>query len=159
MKNKLTKAQKFGMMADMILKKGPPVRRASDGAIPTHPVIPIPRPLPEAQVLADCLKWLRSHGIPCDRCNNGTARTESGYHVYGIKGSGDIHGWFPITGGHFEIECKAGKGGRLSKDQQERRDKILSTSACYLVVHDVSELAHYMRMWNKNWLQPLDLEN
>jgi hypothetical protein len=126
------------------MRDGKPVRRsmAKDGSIPTHSIVPVPD-LIESCVLADCLRWLREHRIPCDRNNTGAGQMgASGFYSYGIKNGGDIIGWLP-NGIHFEIECKRGKGGRLSKGQQKRMRDIRKTPAYYFVVHGVEELIHY----------------
>ncbi|GAH77055.1 unnamed protein product, partial [marine sediment metagenome] len=64
-----------------------------DGSIATHPVVGIPITKPEKFILADCLTWLRHHGILCNRNNVGAGQMgESGYYSYGIRGAGDIIG-------------------------------------------------------------------
>ena len=121
-----------------------PTRKARDGSIPTHPVVPVPE-LAERDVLKDCLKWLRAHRIFSDRHDCGTGNISgAGIATYGIKGAGDIIGILP-SGIHFEIECKRGKGGRLSAGQQERMAKVRVTGGVYLVVHGVNELEYLMR--------------
>ena len=119
---------------------------AKDGSIPTHPVVPCDD-LPEAEVLKQCLKWLRSkRGVLADRLNVGAGHLEGTerFHTYGIPGAGDIIGSLP-NGRHFEIECKAGKGGRLSKKQQKRREKVLASNGIYVTVHSVNELEYYWK--------------
>ncbi|MCP5019614.1 MAG: hypothetical protein GY938_30675 [Ketobacter sp.] len=116
-----------------------PKRGAKDGSIPTHPVVPVPD-LPEAEVLKQCLAWLRSWRVFCDRHDCGSG---PGHARYGIKGAGDIIGILP-DGRHFEIECKRGRGGRLKKGQQERMAAVQATGAIYFVVHGIPELEYYM---------------
>jgi len=65
--------------------------------------------------------------------------TPSGWHTYGIVGSGDIIGLLP-SGRHLEIECKSGRGGRLSTAQQKRMADIRGNNGLYLVVCSVEEL-------------------
>lgn len=120
-----------------------PPRRAKDGSIPTHSIVPVP-PLPESEVLAQCLKWLRKHRVFCDRHECGAGDLGHGYARYGIRGGGDIIGILP-SGQHFEVECKAGKGGRLSKEQQDRMRDVQSANGVYLVIHGVAELELLMR--------------
>ena len=67
----------------------------------------------------------------------------SGFYSYGIKDGGDIQGLLS-NGIHFEIECKRGKGGRLSKGQQKRMREIQESNGLYFVVHGVPELEYYM---------------
>lgn len=89
------------------------------------------------------MKWLRKHGIMCNRNNTGAGQMgTSGFYSYGIKNGGDIIGLLP-TGQHFEIEVKRGKGGRLSKGQQKRMQDIRANNGLYFVVHGLSELEHY----------------
>ena len=118
---------------------------AKDGSVPTHPVVPC-EDLPEASVLTQCVSWLRVHRVMCDRCNVGAGHLEgeARFHVYGIPGAGDIIGVLP-NGAHFEVECKRGKGGRLSKKQQERQEKVLTNNAYYFIVHGVNEMEHYFK--------------
>jgi hypothetical protein len=117
-----------------------PKRRAKDGSILTHPVAPCPDLL-EREVLKQCLSWLRARRILCDRHDCGSG---PGHARYGIKGAGDIIG--VLAGGrHFEIEVKRGRGGRLSKGQQERMQAVRAAGGVYEVVHGVEELEYYFR--------------
>lgn len=121
-----------------------PTRKARDRAIPTHPVVPVPDVL-EAEVLHDCLAWLKIHRIFHNRhdCGSGDL-VGAGQARYGIKFAGDIIGILP-NGIHFEIETKRGKGGRQSKGQQERMADVRATNGVYLVCHGVSELEFLMK--------------
>jgi len=115
-----------------------------DGSIATHSVVQVWQKS-EKLVLADCLIWLRNHGILCNRNNVGVGEMgASGYYSYGIRGAGDIIGLLK-TGQHFEIECKRGSGGRLSLKQQKRMQQIRENNGLYFVVHGVEELEYYMR--------------
>jgi len=84
--------------------------------------------------------------VLADRLNVGAGHLEGTerFHTYGIPGAGDIIGLLP-NGRHFEIECKAGKGGRLSKKQQERREKILNSNGIYVIIHGTNELEYYWK--------------
>lgn len=117
-----------------------PKRGAKDGSIATKSVVPCPD-LPEAEVLKQCIKWLKARRIFCDRHDCGSG---PGHARYGIKGAGDIIGILR-DGRHFEIECKKGKGGRLSAGQDCRKWSVRATNGLYLVVHGVNELEHYMK--------------
>jgi hypothetical protein len=119
-----------------------PTRKTKDGSIPTHSVVPVPD-VPETTVLKNCLKWLREHRIMCNRHDCGVRQTPSGLIQFGIKDAGDIIGILP-NGVHLEIECKRGRGGRLSAGQQDRMRDIRATNGAYLVVHGVLELEYYM---------------
>jgi len=96
---------------------------AKDGSIVTRPVVEVDKTKTEAEVLSDCLSWLKRHRVMCNRHDCGAGNFGSGYATYGIVGSGDIHGMLRShSGKHFEIECKKGSGGRLSKQQQKRTE-------------------------------------
>lgn len=122
-----------------------PTRKARDGSIVTHSVVPVRCPYPEKDVLHDCLVWLHKHRIFCDRhdCGGGNV-SGAGYATYGIKDSGDIHGILP-NGVHLEIETKRGKGGRQSAGQQKRMADVRATNGVYLVCHGVAELVFFMK--------------
>ena len=142
-----TNKQKFADLADAYkcVKEGKKVKRlrTKDGSIATHPVMDIVFPKSEKIVLSMCLEWLKHHHIFCRRSNVGAGEFgTSGYRVYGIVGSADITGLLP-NGIRLEVECKAGKGGRLSANQQKWMKNIRSNSGIYLVVHGVEELEHY----------------
>jgi hypothetical protein len=129
------------------IRAGEEVKRtgAKDGSIPTHPVVEVDKAKPESEVLSECLSWLKRRRIFCNRHDCGAGNFGSGYATYGIRGSGDIHGMLRHHGGkHFEIECKKGAGGRLSKDQQERMKDVRDNKGLYFVVHGVEELEHFM---------------
>lgn len=141
-----TKDDKFRDLHDAYkcLKAGQPVKRsgAKDGSIATHPVVSMPDYL-ESTVLHMCLQWLKGAGILCNRNNTGAGQMgTSGFYSYGIKNGGDIIGLLS-TGQHFEIECKRGKGGRLSKGQQQRMRDVRINNGLYFVIHGVSELEFY----------------
>ena len=142
-----TKADKIGdcFTAFKCIKEGRPVKRsgAKDGSIATHSVVPVDETKSEAEVLKECIAWLKRHGIMCDRNNVGAGiMGASGFHSYGIKNGGDIIGLFP-NGAHFEVECKRGKGGRLSKGQQKRMEDVRGNEGYYYIVHGINELEHY----------------
>lgn len=148
-KKKQTKADKFNDYADAVqaIRESLPPRRhtAKDGSIPTHPVVPVFE-LPEKEVVKGCLAWLKRHRIFCTRHDVGGGYLGAGtaYATYGIKGAGDIIGLLR-NGRHFEIECKTGKGGRLSLNQQKRMHNIRDNNGIYLVVHGCEELAFYFK--------------
>ena len=122
-------------------KQGTKPKRQAKG-IPTHPVVPVPD-LPEegdGGVKDLCYKWLVARRFLCNK--HACCRKDG--KLYGIKHSGDIHGYLH-DGRGFEIECKRGKGGRLSKGQQERMLAVREAGGVYEVVHGVEELEHVMR--------------
>jgi len=143
---KRTKAEKNQDYFDAFkcIQAGKKVKRsgAKDGSIPTHSVVPVPD-LSESVVLKDCLAWLKKHHVFCNRHDVGAGDVSgAGYATYGIKSAGDIIGLLPY-GIHFEIECKRGSGGRLSKGQQKRMKDIRANNGIYLVIHGTEELAYY----------------
>jgi len=126
----------------------PPAKVRKDGSIATKPVVPCPD-LPEKNVVKGCIGWLRRHRIFCNRHDTGSGYLGQGTAIatYGIKGGGDIIGLLP-DGIHFEIECKQGKGGSLSKRQQKRMKDIRENHGIYLVVHGILELEYYDEIFN-----------
>jgi len=148
-----TKSQKFNDLANAVkqINSGEKVKRigARDGSIATHPVVPVDPTKSEKAVLAECLFWLDKHHIMYNRHDAGTFQNNRGqWATYGILGSGDIHGMLRHNWGkHFEIECKRGKGGRLSKAQQKRKRDVEYNNGLYFVVHGIEELIFYMEEW------------
>ena len=129
------------------MRAGDEVKRhgAKDGSIPTHPVVDVPDVL-EKEVVKACGKWLTRHNIFWSRHETGAGNIAGvGYATYGIKNAGDIIGLLRPSGRHFEIECKRGRGGRLSKGQQKRRLDIKKNNGIYLVVHGVGELEYLIK--------------
>ena len=124
----------------------PPTKVRKDGSIATKPVVPCPD-WAEKDVVKACISWLRRHRVFCNRHDVGSGDFGQGYATYGIKGAGDIIGLTP-KGVHFEIECKKGKGGSLSKGQQKRMKDIRGNNGIYLVVHGISELEYYNEIFN-----------
>ena len=123
-----------------------PTRKARDGSVPTHSVVPVPG-LPEDEVKIECCRWLRQHHIFHNRHDCGSRSMGYGFIMFGIKYAGDIIG-LTKQGIYFEIETKRGKGGRLSKGQQERMKKIIDNNGIYLVIHGEDELAFYNKQFN-----------
>ena len=153
MTKRRTKAEKIGDYFDAFkqIQHGEKVKRTGpkDGSIKTTPVVDVGPPQLEADVLKDCIEWLRKHRIMCDRHDCGAGNmTGAGFATYGIKGSGDIHGMLRRHGGkHFEIEVKRSTGGRWSKKQQERCKRVLANNGLYFIVHGVAELEYYFKKW------------
>jgi len=127
------------------IKNNRPIKRgtAKDGSTPTHPVVECPD-VSESKVLAECLTWLKKHRIMADRHTPGNMPTGASNTTFGIVGAGDIIGILP-NGRHFEIETKRGRGGRLSKGQQERKRKVEANGGLYFIVHGLSEMELYFK--------------
>jgi hypothetical protein len=127
------------------LKAGGRPHVTGDGSIPTAPCVPVVEQ-PEAAVLQECLDWLKQNRIWARRMNVGKGTLgRTGFFTYGIVGSADITGILRNGGRRLEIECKAGKGGRLSIDQQKFRRDILDNNGVYLIVHGVEELEYFFK--------------
>ncbi len=141
MKTKTQKLADAHTLYKAIKANTKPSRGAKDGSIATHPVVPCPD-LPElgkGGVQDLCYKWLKARRVFCD-CH---ACGRKGGVLYGIKDSGDIHGYLP-DGRGFEIECKRGRGGHQRSGQRDRMALIHNTSAAlYFVVHGIPEMEHY----------------
>jgi hypothetical protein len=119
-----------------------PKTGAKDGSIPTHPVVPCPD-LPElgkGGVQDLCHKWLKARRI---FCNTHTCGPGPDHTLCGIKYAGDEIGILP-DGHHFELEYKKGRGGRLSKGQQDRMAGVRAAGGVYLIIHGWQELEYYM---------------
>lgn len=145
-----TKLQKFNDLANAIgqIRRGEKVKRigAKDESIRTHPIVSVDSKKLEHEVQADCLSWLRKHRVFCNLHDAGTFQNERGqWGTYGIINSGDIHGMLRYDGRHFEIECKRGLGGRLSKGQQQRLKNVHDNGGLYFVCHGVEEIEFLMR--------------
>ncbi|KKN71254.1 hypothetical protein LCGC14_0422970 [marine sediment metagenome] len=143
-----TKALQYADIADAVkcINEGKKVKRSTykDGSIPTKSVVPVRCPYPEKDVVHDCLVWLHRHHIMCNRHDAASFQNDRGqWGVYGIKGAGDIIGIVGDYGTHFEIECKAGKGGRLSPGQQKRKHDVTYAGGIYLIIHGVEELEYH----------------
>ena len=123
-------------------RTGKPLEKVrKDGSIATKPVVYC-FPYSERVVVTDCIHWLTRHRIFCNRHDVGAGNFGAGYATYGIKGAGDIIGLLP-DGTHFELECKKGVGGRLSKGQQKRMEDIRNNNGIYLVIHGIPEIEWY----------------
>ena len=113
-----------------------------DGGIPTKPVVPC-KDLLEADVLQECISWLKRHRVGVKRMNVTAVNLDGGgIRPYGIKGAGDLHCIY--KGMHIDIECKRGKGGVLSLNQQKHRNWVLRYEGIYIIVHGVEELEFFM---------------
>ncbi len=113
-----------------------------DGGIPTKPVVPC-ADLLEAEVLKNCISWLKRHRVGVKRMNvTAVDLNGGGVRPYGIKGAGDLHCIY--KGIHIDVECKRGKGGVLSLNQQKHRDWVEQYEGVYLVVHGIEELEFFM---------------
>jgi len=119
-------------------------RIPKDGSVQTKPVVPCVE-VPEHVVDDTVEPMFTRYGCRMKRLNNGEGKFESSpnYATYGIPGGGDYVGWLIGSGRHIEIELKKGRGGRLSKDQQDRFNDCWADNAIFIVVHGVPELKYF----------------
>lgn len=143
-----TRKQIYNDLANAIgqIRRGEPVKRigAKDGSIRTHPVVSVDPKKLEYEVLTDCLSWLKSHHVFCNRHDAGTFQNDRGqWGTYGIIGAGDIIGILK-DGQHFEIETKRGSGGRLDSGQQKRMKQVRDNNGLYFICHGIEEIEYYL---------------
>ena len=109
--------------------------------------LPAPKPMPESQVVKECIVWLFLHGCFVWRNNTGGYKPE-GYNRFvrfGLKGSADIIGVNP-RGAFISVECKSGKND-LQVSQREFREKIKARNGIYIVARGIDDLeAHKMEL-------------
>jgi hypothetical protein len=141
-----TKSTQFSKIADGYhqLKRGERPRPVP-ACIKTQPIIPVPDK-PEAEVLAECLDWLKKHRIWARRMNVGAGVLGRSFVSFGIVGSADITGILP-DGRRLEIETKKGKGGWLSEEQLKYKKDIQENNGIYLIVHGLAELEMLMESY------------
>lgn len=109
----------------------------------------------EAEVLRECLDFLKFNGVFCWRQNTGAFRTERGqYFKSGLPGTPDILGVLP-DGRFLGVECKREKGGRVSPAQQYVIKELLDSHAAVFVVHSAQELEQKLRLFMKH-TKPLE---
>jgi hypothetical protein len=118
---------------------------------------------PESVVLRECLAYLTSirsyYPLTFNRLSNGAGYTAGGFRSFGIRGAGDILAM--LDGQHIEIECKSGKGGQLSLDQQQRQRAVEQAGGLYFIVHSREELAAKLEPYlaplrEKSWAEFLE---
>lgn len=150
-----TRKQKYNDLANAVnqINAGKKVKRIGrkDGSIGTKPVVLCPD-VPESTVKSECISYLRVQHVFCNGhgCGTGQLGTKEQMYTYGIKDSGDIHGMLKHRNGqHFELECKRGRGGRLSVGQQKRMHDVRNNGGLYFVVHGVPELEFYYERYMK----------
>ena len=108
------------------------------------PVIPL-----EADILRQCLDYLRLRGIPAWRQNQGGIRaTYRGRRRFvrfaGIEGISDILGLLPPSGRLLAVECKR-PGGKPSPQQLAFLEQVRAAGGLAVVVHSLHELEAALR--------------
>lgn len=104
--------------------------------------------IPESDVLKGCLEFLKLHQIFCFRNNTGSYRKGNSYIRYGMVGSSDILGILP-NGQFLAVECKRGKGGKLSEEQILFLDNINRNGGVGICVNSVEALEEKLRPYLK----------
>lgn len=100
-------------------------------------------PVPESQVLRDCLAYLQLMGVFAWRQNTGVAMLKGrGGNLqpvkFGFSGVSDIIGMLP-DGRFLAVECKR-VGGVVSDAQRAFLDEVERRGGLAVVVHCVDEL-------------------
>lgn len=93
----------------------------------------------EADVLKQCLDYLKIKGIYAWRNNTGAYKKGGFYIRYGKVGSSDILG-IMNDGRFLAVECKREKGGKLSEEQIDFLNAIKSRGGVAVCVRSVEEL-------------------
>ncbi len=98
----------------------------------------------EADILRDCLMWLKLHGVFCWRQNQGAITGEhNGKHRFlrftSMAGVSDIVGMLPPTGRLLAVECKR-PGRHPTPEQQAFLDLVRESGGVALCVHGIGEL-------------------
>ena len=95
----------------------------------------------EAAVQKDCMDWLKSLGLPCNRQNSGKICIGRYYIKLAESGSSDIVSVMPDGSGRIlEIESKRLKGGRQSDDQKGRQKLIEGWNGVYILANSLDVL-------------------
>ncbi len=114
-----------------------------DGGIVTKPVIPVDKTKSEAVVLRECISWLKRHRVGAKRMNVTAVDIDGrGVRRYGIEGAGDI--LCVYAGMYIEVECKRGKGGVWSQNQQKHCKWVREYGGTYFIIHGVEELEFFL---------------
>ena len=92
----------------------------------------------EADLVRDCLKYLRMRGVFAWRNNVGAMKTDERYVRFGQVGSSDILGILPY-GQLLCVECKVGKN-KLSRSQRDWLERAKEAGAKTCVVYSLDEL-------------------
>jgi hypothetical protein len=98
----------------------------------------------EADILRDCLMWLKLHGVFCWRQNQGAIAGEHNgkrrfLRFSSAPGISDIIGLLPPAGKLLAIECKR-PGRHPTPEQLAFLEVIRSSGGIALCVHSLEEL-------------------
>ena len=103
----------------------------------------------EADILRDCLTWLKLHGVFCWRQNQGAIAGECNgkrrfLRFSSAPGISDIVGILPPSGQMLAIECK--RPGRKPTPEQELFLQVVRQSGGLAVcIHSLDELEQALR--------------
>ncbi|MBY0525548.1 MAG: VRR-NUC domain-containing protein [Gemmataceae bacterium] len=103
----------------------------------------------EADILRDCLTWLKLHGVFCWRQNQGAIAGEyNGKRRFlrftSMAGVSDILGVLPPTGRLLAIECKR-PGRKPTPEQEAFLDIVRHCGGVAFCVHSTIELEEALR--------------
>ncbi len=98
----------------------------------------------EADVLRDCLLWLKWHGVYCWRQNQGAISGEHNgkrrfLRFTSLPGISDILGILPPSGRLLAVECKR-PGNKPTPEQAAFLDIVRQSGGVAICVHSVEEL-------------------
>ena len=110
----------------------------------------LPSPPKEAEVLKQCLQWLKLHGVLCWRQNQGAMQAEhKGKRRFlrfaGIDGISDIVGVLPPGGKLLAVECKR-RGNKPTEAQRRFLDAVTAAGGIAICVTSVEELADALQL-------------
>jgi hypothetical protein len=105
----------------------------------------------EAEVLRQCMQYLKMKKVVFWRSNTGAARfgaSESARYVrFGVPGVSDVIGLLPPTGRMLALEIKS-QTGRVRKEQTAFLKNVTAAGGLALVIRDVRELIEALE---KTW--------
>ena len=113
----------------------------------------------ERTVLQECKSYLlslQSYRVIVQRNNTGFGDLRGTGHCYsyGIKYAADLI--CLIDGKYVEIECKHGKGGKWSVEQQQHAEEVRRNGGYYFIVHSKQELAEKIKPLLPNIFKELE---
>lgn len=100
----------------------------------------------EAEVQRECVRYLRSLGIPVNRQNAGKIRVGIGFIQLALPGAADLVGIMPDgSGRHLEVECKRRDGKGIQSDTQKQYQELVEKwGGVYLLVTSAEDLKNQL---------------
>lgn len=101
-----------------------------------------PRKDLESTVQRECVKYLKSLGVPVNRQNAGLIHTGTHHIKLAEAGAADLVSIVPDgSGRHLEVECKRRDGkGRQTEDQKNYQRRVERWNGVYLLVTSKEDL-------------------